>query len=392
VLVPKLPTIPIETLIGNDRAFPVLREWNYFNHAGVCPLPAVAAEALRQYAAEAERGAYLNTDWYPRIERLRDRLGELIGADRSEIALLKNTSEGLATVAQAIEWHAGDRIITTASEYPSNLWPWQQVARERGLEVVVVPEEQRGDGTVAVDEDRLLAEVDHPRARLLAVSHVQFATGQVMDAARLGAVCRGRGVYFCLDAIQSVGVIPVDVRGLQVDFLAADGHKWMLGPEGAGCLYVRRERLGELRTPMVGWNSARNALAFDASRFELKDDASRFECGTLTIPAYLSLLASVELLLGVGVESVSVQVRSLVARLAGGLEASGWQVITPSLDAGILSLTHRDRGADELKRLCVRLRKEHRTELAVRSGRLRASPHFYNVAEQMDHLASLLRA
>jgi selenocysteine lyase/cysteine desulfurase len=374
--------------MGNTEAFPVLRHWGYFNHAGVCPLPRVAADAIRAYADEAASGSYLNTDWYPRVDRLRTRLAQLVHAERGEIALVKNTSEGIATVARGIRWRRGDRIVTCASEYPSNLWPWQDVAREDGAEVTVVPERTRADGTIGVDEEEILTEIDRGGVRLVALSHVQFGTGQRLDLHRIGAVCRRRGVLFSIDAIQSVGLMHVDVQALHADFLSADGHKWMLGPEGAGFLYVRKERLPELRTPMVGWNTAKNALAFDSSRFEPKDDASRFECGTLTIPAFLSLLASVELLLGVGLSAIEASVTRLTAELTRHLDPR-WRVVTPS-PVGIVSMTREGWDVDALKSLCVRLRKERRIELAVRASRLRASPHFYNTPEQMRDLASAI--
>lgn len=394
-----LPTDPA-ALIGNAAEFPVLNHWHYFNHAGVCPLPRVAADALRTYADEASRGAYLNTTWYARLDTLRHTLARFIGAHRDEIALLKNTSEGLATVAAGLDradyFSPGDRIITAAVEYSSNIYPWMDLARRRGLELVLVPERTRDDGSVAVDEHDLLRELDHPRTKLLALSHVQFASGQRMDLARLGAACRGGGILFCVDAIQTVGVLPVDVEAMKIDFLAADGHKWLLGPEGAGFLYVRRELMDRLPPPLLGWNSVRNPQAYGTYDLTLRATAARYECGTLTIPAFLALLASAQLLTAADTDFVSARLHTLTHHLATGLTAKGYTVHSPrdahrwSGSVAFTPPTPHDSGGGDLKAHLIRLRKDHRIELALREGRLRCSPHFYNTEAELDLLLAAL--
>ena len=380
------PQLPPSSLIGNPDAFPVLRKWHFFNHAGVCPLPRVAADALRQYADEASAGAYLDTTWYPRLARLRAVLARMINATPGEIALLKNTSEGLATVAAGLDFAPGDRIITTAVEYSSNMYPWMDLAHRRGVELVVVPAHTRPDGTIVVNEADIETELAKPRTKLLAISHVQFATGQRMDVLRLGRACHSHGVLFCLDAIQTVGVLPVDVVAAHVDFLAADGHKWLLGPEGAGFLYVRRGVMDRLRPPMLGWNSVRNPFAFGTYDLTPKPDASRYECGTLTVPAFLSLLASAELLSHVGVDFISARLKLLTDRLAAGLLDKGYTVVSPRENGRWCGSIPFTRHGMDHPAECHRLRTHHRVELVAREGRLRASPHFYNTTEQIDVL------
>jgi cysteine desulfurase/selenocysteine lyase len=227
----------ISNYLGNADAFPILRTWDFYNHAGVSPLPRVAGEAFRVYTRQAEDGAYLDTAWYRDVQSFRTSAAKLINAQAEEIALIKNTSEGIATVANGIDWRAGDRIVTTAVEYPANMYPWMDVAQRYGVELVRVPEQTGADGRRRVPIEAILQEVDHPRTRLLTLSHVEFASGQRHDAATLGRFCRERGKLFCLDAIQTVGMLPVDVLAMNVDYLSADGHMWMLGPEGAGILY-----------------------------------------------------------------------------------------------------------------------------------------------------------
>src|SRR5687767_659170 len=199
----------IEDLIGNPDAFPILRRWDFMNHAAVCPLPKVAADALRLYAEQAETQAYIETGLYRDINQLRDVSARMINAHRDEIALLKNTSEGLATVAGGLDWAAGDRIVTTGAEFPANIYPWMEVARRYGVELVKVAEESDARGVCRVNLERILEEAGKPRTKLVALSHVEYASGQRHDLATIGTFCRERGILFCVDAIQSMGVLPI---------------------------------------------------------------------------------------------------------------------------------------------------------------------------------------
>jgi cysteine desulfurase/selenocysteine lyase len=379
----------IETLIGNAEAFPILRHWDFFNHAGVCPLPKVAANALRSYAKQAEDVAYIDTGWYRDIERLRASAAKLLNADSEEIAFIKNTSEGIATVANGIEWHAGDRIVTTAVEYPANMYPWMDVAARFGLELVMVGE-QDSNGRRIVPMDELLREIQNPRTRLVALSHVEFASGQRHDIASIGKICREQKKLFCVDAIQSMGVLSVDVRAMNIDYLSADGHKWLLGPEGAGIFYCRRELLAKTRPLIVGWMNVINQDEYGSYDFTLKSDARRFECGSYTVATLLSLKAAIDLLLSVKIEPISQRLQVLTDYLIAGLESKGYNIISPR-DAdqwsGIVSFTSPTHDHTQIWR---ELRHAHQTEIAVREGRLRCSPHFYNTVEQMDRLISHL--
>lgn len=159
----------LSSYIGNAEAFPVLRHWHFFNHAGVSPLSRVVADAMRKFAGEGEAGAYLGTNWYPDIEKLRGVAGELINASRDEIAFIKNTSEGISIVANGIDWQWGDRIITTEVEYPANVYPWMEVVRSRGAKLVMVPEETDESGRRQVPIEKILAEAADPRTKLIAL-------------------------------------------------------------------------------------------------------------------------------------------------------------------------------------------------------------------------------
>lgn len=380
----------IDRLVGNPDEFPILREWSFFNHAGVCPLPRRVADAIRKFAHEAETVAYIGTGWYRDVESLRVSAAKLIGAHRDEIALVKNTSEGIAHVAGGLEWKAGDRIVTTAVEYPANVYPWMDVAKRFGVELVMVPEVEVG-GRRMVPVEGILREAGHPRTKLLTLSHVEFASGQRHDVAAIGRFCRENGKLFCVDAIQAMGVLPVDVKAMNIDFLAADGHKWLLGPEGAGIFYVRRELLERVRPIVVGWMNVVNAEEYGNYDFTLKPDASRYECGSWNVPGFLGLKAAVELLLEVGIEAVAARIKVLTDHLIAGLEGKGYRVASPregEVWSGIVSF-NAPRGMDH-PTIFRTLRHEHKIEIAVREGRLRCSAHFYNTTGQLDRLIERL--
>ena len=380
----------LQDLIGNPDAFPILRKWDFYNHAGVAPLAHVAAEAMRAYATQAEEGAYLHTCWYKDVESLRDSTARLINARRDEIALIKNTSEGIATIANGIDWQPGDRVVTTAVEYPANMYPWMDIARRFGVELITIPEQSCPDGARRVMLADILLAADHPRTRLVTLSHVEYASGQRLDLAAIGQFCREHGKLLCIDAIQTLGVIPIDVVAMNIDYLSADGHKWLLGPEGAGVMYCRRELLPHTRPLLIGWMNVIHAQDYGHYDFTLRPDAAKFECGTWNVPGFLGLRASMELLLSIGTEAIAARLKLLTDRLVDGLKQKGYTILSPRNDnewSGIVSFASDDRNHDLIVRT---LRKEHRIELALREGRLRASPHFYNTERQIDRLIELL--
>jgi cysteine desulfurase / selenocysteine lyase len=380
----------LKSYIGNEEAFPVLRSWDFFNHAGVCPLPKVATDAMRAYAAQAETEAYLGGTWYKDIEHLRQAAAAMMNAHRDEVAFVKNTSEGISIVANGIDWQWGDRIVTTAVEYPANIYPWMEQVRGRGCKLIMVREETDANGARHVPVERILQEAADPRTRLVALSHVEYASGQRHDLAKVGEFCRREDKLFCVDAIQTLGVLPVDVQAMRIDYLSADGHKWLLGPEGAGVFYCRRELVERTRPVMVGWMNVIDAQNYGDYNYTLKPDAGRFECGTYNVPGLLGFKASVELLQHLGVGAVAQRVRELTDRLIDGLRGKGYEVLSPRDKwqwSGIVSFASPKHDHAEIVRT---LRKDHRTEIAQREGRLRASPHFYNTEKQIDRLVEHL--
>ena len=378
--------------IGNTDEFPSLRNWDFFNHAGASPLPRRVADAMRTWVNDGEAAAYLAKNRYAALGEVRALAGRMINAHGDEIALLKNTAEGISIVARAIDFRPGDRIVTATGEYPANVYPWMDAARRTGAEVVFVPETSDAHGRRVVEVDAILREADHPRTRIVALSHVEFATGQRLDLARIGALCRGRGIPFCVDAIQSLGALPVDVQAMHIDYLAAGAQKWMLGAEGSAIFYCRRDLIEQTPPLLVGAINVINNLNFGDYDYTLQPTAGRFESGTYSMAGIDAMRAAMELLNSLGVDAISARIRHVTDRLIEGVQRKGYTVISPRDGqqwSGIVSFTSP---AHDHAAIARTLRAEHKTEVVVREGRLRASPHFYNTDDQIDRLTGHLPA
>jgi selenocysteine lyase/cysteine desulfurase len=273
---------------------PVTARWVYLDHAAVAPIPAPAQQAIAHWADEAAHdGATRWPEWDRRVHEVRGLAARLIATDEDEIALVHNTTAGISLVAEGFPWQSGDNVVTLANEFPSNLYPWMNLA-SRGVETRRVAVD-RG----RVDVDRI-AEACDERTRIVAASWVGFASGWRNDVAQLARVAHDNGALLFLDAIQGLGVFPLDVRATNVDFLAADGHKWLLGPEGAGILFIRREHLDRLRPLGVGWHSVGHDHDFDRIEPDWKPSAARYEGGSENTPGFIGLRASLQLLLAYG--------------------------------------------------------------------------------------------
>lgn len=384
------PTTSTAPALDFAAEFPVLNELAFFNHAGVAPISGRAANALRAYAEQAERWAYHKQGWYRRVREVKQSAARLIGAaGESEIAFIPNTSTGLATVAKGIDWRKGDHVVITNVEYPANRYPWEDLKRF-GVEVIEV--KQLPDGRIDPDD---LADAVTDRTRIVSVSHVQYASGCRIELRPIADMVHQVGGYLCVDAIQSVGAMPVDVEAMGVDFLAADGHKWMLGPEGCGILYVREDLCELLHPNVVGWMNMVDAGNYGDYRFEFEKDARRFEPGSYNLPGIFAMGASIELLLEYGVANVWSRIERLTTRLCDGLSAKGYRVFSPRGEgerSGIVIFDPPAASAGEkaaLQRIVTDL-EQRDIVIVVREGRLRASPHFYNNEEQIDALIDAL--
>jgi cysteine desulfurase/selenocysteine lyase len=359
--------------------FPVREHLIYLNHAGVTPLSKPAADAMKRLADDALGfGSFHYDQWLAAYDGLRRAAANLINAAPQDIALVKNTSEGLATIAIGFDWGPGDKMVAFEEEFPANYYPWKRLERA-GVKVEWL--------SVFDPLDKIDAACRG--ARLLAISFVQYVSGYRADLEALGEICRRRGCFFVVDAIQGLGAFPVDVRRAGIHALAADGHKWLLGPEGCGILYINdalRERVAPVE---FGYTNVARYTDYATRDMTLRPDAGRYECGTLNTIGCYGLKAAIEFLLQVRVGQIAPVVQSLGDRIAAGVRARGYEVMgrrSRSTGAGIVSL--RKPGADSAA--VVRRLKERGIVTAHRGGWVRTSPHFYISPEEIDRMISEL--
>jgi selenocysteine lyase/cysteine desulfurase len=363
--------------------FPITRRWAFFDHAAVAPLSGRAQRALAEWAVYmTENGDVHIERWEQRVEEVRGLAGQLLDADPLDVAFIKNTSEGVGIVAEGFPWKPGDNVVTAAEEYPANIYPWMNLAG-RGVELRTVASR---DARLWLDD--LRAAMDD-RTRIVTLSFVEFASGFRNDLDAIGSLCRERGIYLFVDAIQGLGVLPLDVKRTPVDFLASDGHKWLFGPEGAGLFYIRRELANVLHPVGVGWNSVVGSRNFSRIDFRLKPHAGRWESGSLNVGGIVALGASLELMLGIGVPVIAERVLELTDHLCRRAQQAGVEVYSsrrPEDKSGIVSLIVP--GADV--RQTVRYCRERGLVINQRAGRLRVSPHCYNTPEELDRLVEVI--
>jgi selenocysteine lyase/cysteine desulfurase len=365
------------------REFPVAEHWAYLDHAAVSPLPRRSADMIKQWSDDVlHHGVVHWPEWEKKLEARRRDLATLIKADAEEIAYVNSTTQGISLVAEGFPWTEGDNVVTAADEYPSNIYPWQNLA-SRGVGLRLVPARV---GRIWLED---LAAAMDARTRVLTISHVEFATGFRNDLNALCELCHGRGVALFVDAIQGLGPFVYDVRKTPIDFLCADGHKWLLGPEGAGLLYVRRDWIERLRPIGVGWHSVTTSYNDPSNEFRLKPSATRWEGGTFAMPGIQAFGASVGLLMEVGVQRVAERILDRAERVREVAQRAGWRLHGsqhPQDVSSIVVLEHpsRDPGA------VVRAGRQRGVAIAARRGRLRISPHMYNDDDDLRRLSELL--
>jgi cysteine desulfurase / selenocysteine lyase len=359
--------------------FPQDERLIYLNHAAVAPWPRRTAQAVTLFAQQnLSQGALDYPAWLDNEKTLRVMLQLLINAASvDDIALLKNTSEGLSFIASGLDWQPGDNIVISAEEFPSNRIVWEALA-DKGVCLTRVA--LRGP---AAPEQSLINACD-ANTRLLAISSVQYASGLKLDLSTLGKACAARGILFCVDAIQSLGALPFDVQACAADFVVADAHKWLLGPEGIALFYVAPRHREHLRLTEFGWHMVEDSGNYNRLDWTPARSARRFECGSPNMLGIHAFHASLSLLLEIGIGEVE-------RRL---LEHSGWlceavQVSTkldlrsdpaPERRSGIVNFSVT--GIDP--EVVVAKLRSHGILCAPRGGGVRFSPHFYNTRGQLE--------
>lgn len=374
------------------EAMPVVDRWAYFDHAAVAPLPAPTRDAITRWVDEATESGDRNwPDWADRVEQGRHLAAKLIGASAGDVAFVSNTTTGIGIVAEGYPWQADDQVVYLTDEFPSNVYPWLNLA-SRGVEPVGVDRPSEGWSVEAI------LSACTPRTRLIAVSWVGYATGERIDVAALVEAAHARGIEVFLDAIQGLGVFPLDVSSVPVDYLAADGHKWLLGPEGAGILYIRRQHLQKLRPMLVGWHSVEHAHDFSRLDWRPRPTAARYEGGSWNMAGLLGLTASLELLTACGAGPTDHRLADRVLTVTDwareALQPLGVRFVSPperARSSGILAfdLPAFERSGGDLA--TVRRRAvQAGVLLSVRGGHLRISPHAYNDRSDIDRLIDVL--
>jgi cysteine desulfurase / selenocysteine lyase len=360
----------------------------HLNHAAVAPWPVVTRNAVIAFAREnAATGSQHYDRWMQTEQQLKHRLMQLINAvSIDEIAILKNTSEGLSLIAQGLTFQAGDNIVIPAEEFPSNRVAWQALTAQ-GVDVRLIPVQD-----TAEPEQALIAAMD-THTRLLSCSSVQFARGLRLDLLRIGNACRQNATLFCVDAIQSLGAIAFDVQACQADFVVADGHKWMCGPEGTALFYCRKPVQDELQLQQYGWHMLKDAFNFSHqdTAIEFADNAQRFECGSPNMMGITALNASLELLLDIGIGTIQEKVTENVRYLSDQLQSfSDITILSPTEPgryAGII--TFQKRAVDNVK---LYQHLQHNNVIcAYRGDGIRFSPHFYTDKAKMDKALNMVR-
>ncbi len=373
-----------------DATFPNLHEMVFLNHAAVSPISGPAAEAIREYCRQATTMAFTDTGWYRRAIEVKRAAAKLLGASGGhEIAFIPNTSTGLSLVANGLDWRPGDNVVITNVEYPANRYPWENLQR-LGVELIEV--KQAPDGRVYVDD---VCDAITDRTRVVSISHVQYASGYRIDLKPISEMVHRVGGYLCVDVIQSLGVVPVDVQAMGIDFCAADSHKWMLGPEGAGVFYCKEELCPLLRPSIVGWMNMVDAENYSDYRFEFQPDARRFEPGSWNIAGICGMGASIDLLLEVGADTVWQRVQALTTHACEGLAKKGYELFTPRdyehecSGIVIFNAPKRAGGRDAHAKIVNDMDKQG-IKIALRDGRMRVSPHFYNSVDQVERFLEAL--
>lgn len=363
------------------REFPIAEHATHFNHAGVSPVSRRVAAAVTSFIAEATvMDAATQRRWEERTEAVRAGFARLVHAQSGEIAFVKNTSEGLSLVAAGLDWRAGDNAITVEGEYPSNVYPWFSL-RRWGVETRLV---RPVEGRVRLQDVEALADA---RTRVVSVSFVDWNSGGRTALRPIGEFCRRQGILFCVDGIQGVGAVCLDVERECIDCLAVGGHKWLLAPEGCGCLFVSHRVIDRLQSVLHGWKSVRDAETYLPYHFDPRPDAAKFEPGSPSVLGTYALGAAIDLLLEIGPEAIERRLLALTDRLAQGLRQRGAEVVSPwgaEARSGIVVFRLGDP-----RRLHAELMR-HGFVVRVRNGGIRVAPHFYNNEDDIDRLLAAL--
>jgi selenocysteine lyase/cysteine desulfurase len=368
-----------------QKEFPLDESIVYLNHAAVSPWPQRTANAIHQFANEnTTQGATNYLVWLKKEAELRLQLKRLINAPSvDDIALLKNTSEALSVVAEGIDWKTGDNIVSSDEEFPSNRFPWLAQTKN-GVEFREI-----SLSNAASPEEALISGCDS-KTRLLTISSVEYGTGTCLNLEMIGDYCRTNNILFCVDAIQSLGALPFDCQAINADFVMADAHKWMLGPEGIALFYCKAEIRDSLDLHQYGWHMVKDVGNYDAKEWEIADSSQRFECGSPNMLGIHALSASLSLIEEIGLEKISSNIINNVTYLIDNLKnINGLEFISPTTKPCYAGIVTFDIEGINMAKLYSKLMK-NKLICANRAGGIRFSPHFYTSRKTIDKSLEIL--
>ncbi len=367
--------------------FPVARDKIFLAHAGVCPLPQRVAQAISDCAQRGTTNDQETLVFPRRVNEGRKLAAQLLNCRPEEIAFVGPTSLALSFVAAGLNFRRGDNILIYHDDYPSNVYPWMALA-DRGVEVRLL--NARGLGVIRPRD--VAGQVDE-NTRLVALASCHFISGFRIEFEAIGKFLRERGILFCLDAIQTLGAFPVPAG--DVDFLAADAHKWLLGPCGAGVLYVRQEVQDRLTPPVYGWHNVHNPDFVAQEKIVFRAGATKYEAGTHNLVGLAGLIAALELALEMGVENVAAELLRKRGLLVPALQSKGFTVLNANVkseNAGAIVSFHqagKDLTALHKKLADAGVVTSLRTDRAGKNY-LRLSPHYYNTDAELQRMLDLL--
>lgn len=378
-------------LLSNENLrrheFPVTRDKIFLAHAGDCPLPRRVAEAVAKYARDGTAGDQESVVYPAILTDGRRQAAQLLKCQPEEVAFVGPTSLALSFFASGLKFRRGDNILIYFDDYPSNVYPWMALA-EQGVEVRLM--NTRGLGLIRPKD--VLGQVDE-NTRLVALASCHFVSGFRLEAEAIGAQLRARKILFCLDAIQTVGAFPMNLEN--VDLLAADAHKWLLGPCGAGLMYVRTAIQERLHPPIYGWHNVSCPNFIAQEHISLKEGAARYEAGTQNLLGLVGLVTAIELLLELGVENIAQELLRKRAWLAPALQAKGYSVLQADAPAqncsGITTFYQPGKDISGVHQklleagVVTSLRADRKGEKYIR-----LSPHFYNTDSELQRVVDLL--
>lgn len=365
--------------------FPALKNYTYLNSAAVGPMPSSSADAvLSQLRSASEHGTEAFPEWIATKNRARALVAEMLNVQAEQIAFMRNTSDGFASVANGLKWRDGANIVSFEREFPANFYPWRMVRDRFGVELRLAKE---CDGRVDLDE--LISMIDS-NTQIVALSSIQFSSGFRSDLERVGKVARENDAFFAVDVIQGLGAVKFDLPAQYVDIASGASHKWLCAPEGCGYLYLSDRARERVEPTHVGWISVGTPWDFDDREQPFRENALAWESGTGPSSLFYGLENSLKLIKEVGVERIESYLEELSGYLCERLSEKDYEIVSsrkPGERSAIVCVRHRSgRDCDEI---FEHLQRE-KVIVSSRGGRLRVAPHFFNDKTDIDRLIELL--